>query len=101
MPKFQRHIFICGNQREAGHPRGSCDPTGEGLLQKAFKKKLAESGIRGDVVRANKSGCLEQCEHGPSVTVNGDHLQECTLERARELLDRRAEELLETHDSNH
>jgi len=69
MPKFQRHIFICGNQREAGHPRGSCDPTGEGLLQKAFKKKLAESGIRGDVVRANKSGCLEQCEHGPTVVV--------------------------------
>jgi (2Fe-2S) ferredoxin len=69
MPKFQRHIFVCGNQRETGHPRGSCDPTGEGALQKVFKKKLAEAGIRGDVVRANKSGCLEQCEHGPTVVV--------------------------------
>ena len=69
MPKFQRHIFICANQRETGHPRGSCDPSGEGLLQKAFKQKLAERGIRGDVVRANKSGCLEQCEHGPTVVV--------------------------------
>jgi (2Fe-2S) ferredoxin len=39
------------------------------LLQKAFKKKLSEHGIRGDVVRANKSGCLEQCEHGPTVVV--------------------------------
>jgi (2Fe-2S) ferredoxin len=69
MSKFEKHIFVCGNQREAGHPRGSCDPAAEGLLQKAFKKKLAERGIRGDVVRANKSGCLEQCEHGPTVVV--------------------------------
>jgi (2Fe-2S) ferredoxin len=69
MAKFEKHIFVCCNQREEGHPRGSCDPTGEGLLQKTFKKKLAEHGIRGDVVRANKSGCLEQCEHGPTVVV--------------------------------
>ncbi|HUN89602.1 MAG TPA: hypothetical protein VMU28_12455 [Terriglobales bacterium] len=69
MPKFEHHVFICTNQRESGHPRGSCDPNGEGSLQKAFKKSLAEHGIRGDVVRANKSGCLEQCEHGPTVVV--------------------------------
>jgi (2Fe-2S) ferredoxin len=69
MAKFEKHIFVCGNQREPGHPRGSCDPAGEGTLQKLFKKKLAEHGIRGDVVRANKSGCLEQCEHGPTVVV--------------------------------
>lgn len=69
MPKFQRHIFVCANQREEGHPRGSCDPTGEAVLQKLFKKTLAEHGIRGDIVRANKSGCLDQCEHGPTVVV--------------------------------
>jgi len=72
MPKFQRHIFVCANQRDQGHPRGCCDPIGEAVLQKIFKKKLAEHGIRGDVVRANKSGCLEQCEHGPTVVVYPD-----------------------------
>ena len=72
MPKFQKHIFICGNQRPPDHPRGSCDPTGEGVLQKVFKKKLADHGIRGDVVRANRAGCLEQCEHGPNVVVYPD-----------------------------
>jgi len=72
MPKFEKHIFVCANQRDEGHPRGCCDPTGEAALQKAFKKKLAEHGIRGDVVRANKSGCLEQCEHGPTVVVYPD-----------------------------
>lgn len=68
MPKFQKHIFICTNQREPGHPRGSCDPTGKGLFQKKFKQKLAEHGV-GNTVRANKSGCLEQCEHGQTVVV--------------------------------
>ncbi len=71
MPKFEKHIFICTNQREKDHPRGSCDPTGEGALQKVFKKKLAEHGIRG-TVRANKAGCLDQCEHGPNVVVYPD-----------------------------
>jgi (2Fe-2S) ferredoxin len=71
MPKFEKHIFICTNQRPEGHPRGSCNPTGQEELQKLFKKKLAEHGIR-NTVRANKAGCLDQCEHGPTVVVYPD-----------------------------
>jgi (2Fe-2S) ferredoxin len=67
MPKFTKHIFICMNQREPGHPRPCCDPTGQGELQRLFKTKLAERGIK--LVRANKSGCLDQCELGPNVVV--------------------------------
>jgi (2Fe-2S) ferredoxin len=69
MPKFEKHIFICNNQRPAGNPRGSCDPNAQAELHRLFKIKLAERGISGDRVRANKSGCLEQCEHGPTVVV--------------------------------
>ncbi len=68
MPKFEKHIFVCGNQRPEGHPRGCCDPAGQAELQKRFKKKLAECGLKGRV-RANQAGCLDQCEHGPSVVV--------------------------------
>jgi (2Fe-2S) ferredoxin len=67
VPKFDKHIFICTNQREEGHPRGCCDPTGQGELQRLFKTKLAQRGIKS--VRANKSGCLDQCELGPTVVV--------------------------------
>lgn len=74
MAKFRKHIFICQNQRDGEHPRGSCDPTGAGELQKLFKKALAEYGISGREVRANKSGCLEQCEHGPTVVVYPDEV---------------------------
>ena len=55
------------NQREVGHPRGCCDPTGQGELQRLFKIKLAQRGLKN--VRANKSGCLDQCELGPTVVV--------------------------------
>jgi len=71
MPKFEKHIFICGNQRPAGHPRGSCDPEAKAELQKLFKQKLSERGLKG-IVRANQSGCLDQCEHGPNLVVYPD-----------------------------
>jgi (2Fe-2S) ferredoxin len=71
MPKFEKHLFICCNQREAGHPRGCCDPAGQAQLQYLFKQKLALRGFK-KRVRANMSGCLDQCEHGPTVVVYPD-----------------------------
>jgi (2Fe-2S) ferredoxin len=68
MPKFKHHLFICTNSRELDHPRGSCDPQKAGDLHREFKTKLAKRGIK-DLVRANKAGCLDQCEHGPTVVV--------------------------------
>lgn len=68
MPKFEKHIFVCCNQREPENPRGCCDPAGKAELQFVFKQKLAERGLK-HKVRANKSGCLDQCEHGPTVVV--------------------------------
>lgn len=68
MPKFEKHIFICTNQRSPENPRGSCNPNGSGELHQLFKTGLAKRGLKG-TVRANKSGCLDQCEHGPTVVV--------------------------------
>src|SRR5882757_9020770 len=68
MPKFERHIFVCCNVRDASSPRGCCDPAGQAELQKALKQKLAERGLKGRV-RANQSGCLDQCEHGPNLVI--------------------------------
>lgn len=68
MPNFDRHIFICTNQRPPENSRGCCDATGLGQLQLQFKKELAARGLKGNI-RANKAGCLDQCEHGPTVVV--------------------------------
>jgi (2Fe-2S) ferredoxin len=68
MPEFTHHIFVCGNARKPGHPRGSCDPAGAQELREAFKAELKTAGL-GPLVRANHAGCLEQCEHGPTVVI--------------------------------
>src|SRR5215510_5477160 len=68
MAKFQKHIFICTNQREPGSARGCCTERARGDLQKLFKTAISERGLKGSV-RANKSGCLDQCEHGPTVVI--------------------------------
>ena len=71
MPPFERHIFVCCNQRPPDHPRGCCDPEASDALQKAFKKALAERGLNRRM-RANRAGCLDQCEHGPNVVIYPD-----------------------------
>lgn len=71
MAPFERHLFICTNQRPPDHPRGCCDPAASESLQKAFKKALAERGVHRRI-RANRAGCLDQCEHGPVVVVYPD-----------------------------
>jgi (2Fe-2S) ferredoxin len=68
MPQFTHHIFVCGNVREQGHKRGCCDPSGENRLREAFKNALRKTGS-GLLVRVNHAGCLDQCEHGPTVVI--------------------------------
>ncbi len=68
MPAFTHHIFVCCNQRADGHPRGCCDPDGQAALRDALKKEIARRKL-GPLVRANKAGCLDQCEHGPTVAI--------------------------------
>jgi len=68
MPKFTCHLFVCCNRREAGHSRGCCDPAGSEALREKFKSELNRRGL-GPTVRANKAGCLDQCELGPTVVI--------------------------------
>jgi (2Fe-2S) ferredoxin len=68
MAAFTHHVFLCENVREPNHPRGCCDPKGEGALRSAFKNELKKAGLALDT-RANKAGCLDQCEHGPTVVI--------------------------------
>lgn len=71
MAKFERHVFICTNMREPGSARPSCTRDGKGELHAIFKDKIKNAGLN-STVRANKAGCLDQCEHGPTVVVYPD-----------------------------
>jgi len=66
--KFHRHLFVCVNDRGAGHPRGSCAEKGGADVAEAFKVAIHERGLK-RVLRANKAGCLDQCAQGVTVVV--------------------------------
>jgi (2Fe-2S) ferredoxin len=68
MPSFQRHVFVCVNERAADHPRGCCKAKGSPEVRDALKKALKARGVATEV-RANNAGCLDQCEHGVTVVV--------------------------------
>lgn len=68
MPSFQRHVFVCVNERPPTSPKGCCAAKGGQQVRDAFKKKLALLGLKG-TVRANNAGCLDQCEVGVTVVV--------------------------------
>ena len=68
MAAFSHHVFVCCNAREPGHKRGSCDPDAGQDLRGSFKKELKRAGLARST-RANFSGCLDQCEHGPVVVI--------------------------------
>lgn len=64
---YKKHIFICINQRPEGS-RVSCGE-GHGLaLVAAFKKLIKDKGLNTEI-RAQKTGCLEACEAGPSIVI--------------------------------
>jgi (2Fe-2S) ferredoxin len=68
VPSFQRHVFVCVNERAPGNPKGCCKAKGAEQVRDELKKRLYEIGLKG-VVRANNSGCLDQCESGVTVVV--------------------------------
>jgi (2Fe-2S) ferredoxin len=65
--KFEKHIFICTNQRGEGE-RKSCGEKCGMELVKEFKKLLKERGLKGRM-RAQRAGCLDACDYGPSIVV--------------------------------
>jgi (2Fe-2S) ferredoxin len=65
---FQRHVFVCINERAADNPKGCCKARGGAEVRDALKKELGARGI-GKIVRANNAGCLDQCEFGVTVVV--------------------------------
>jgi len=68
MPSFQRHVFVCINERAPDHPKGCCKQRGGGEVRDRLKAELTARGLS-KVIRANNAGCLDQCEYGVTVVV--------------------------------
>ena len=89
MPTYQRHVFVCVNERPPGTPKGCCKEKGAELVRDELKKRLHAIGLKG-VVRANNAGCLDQCENGVTVVVYPEQVWygHVTVADIPELIDR-------------
>ncbi|MBP7962899.1 MAG: hypothetical protein KBG20_14690 [Caldilineaceae bacterium] len=65
MALYRKHIFICTSGPYCWYDCDQGDPDG---FLKYLKRRVAEAGLR-DAVRVNRSGCLNQCGHGPTLVV--------------------------------
>jgi (2Fe-2S) ferredoxin len=64
--RFEKHIFICANQKPEG--KACCgEARGLELVQK-FRDVISEKGLKGKV-RAQRAGCLDACKEGPALVI--------------------------------
>ncbi|MBI2429740.1 MAG: (2Fe-2S) ferredoxin domain-containing protein [Ignavibacteriales bacterium] len=68
MGRFQKHIFVCINERPENDPKGCCLLKGSVEIRDTFKNELKKLGIS-STVRANNAGCLDACEFGPTIVI--------------------------------
>jgi len=68
MPRPEKHVFVCLNERPPGNPKGSCTERGGPDLMAEFARVLEDREAWGKV-KITRSGCLGPCELGPNVLV--------------------------------
>jgi len=89
MSRYQRHVFVCTNERPPDHPRGCCRAKGSAEVRDLFKQEVKRLGLASSV-RAQQSGCLDACEYGVSVVIypEGIWYGGVTPEDVREIVER-------------
>jgi len=68
MPPFERHLFVCVNERGPDDARGCCAAKGAAEVRSRLKQLTFEAKLRGRV-RINSAGCLDCCERGVTIVV--------------------------------
>ncbi|RCS50631.1 (2Fe-2S) ferredoxin domain-containing protein [Bremerella cremea] len=67
MSKFTHHLFVCGKCKPSKrYGKGKTHDSGK--LRAALKKEIKRLGLKAQV-RANDSGCLDQCDDGQVVVI--------------------------------
>ncbi len=81
MAYYQRHVFFCCNQRDAG--RVCCADKGSIEMRDYAKARVKELGLAGPgQLRINQAGCLDRCEEGPCIVVYPEAVWYSYVDRA-------------------
>lgn len=68
MPRPQRHVFVCSQNRPAGHPRGACAHKGASDVLQTFWQELQNRNLYSEIA-VTYSGCIGPCDQGANVLV--------------------------------
>lgn len=66
--KYTKHVFICTNQRAPDAAKRSCGEAHGLALVSEFKRMIKEKKLNTEM-RAQKTGCFDICDFGPTVVV--------------------------------
>ena len=64
--KFEKHVFICINQRDPG--KECCAAKGSEEMVSVMKEEIKKRGLN-KKIRINKAGCLDQCSKGAAMVI--------------------------------
>ena len=68
----EKYVFVCLNQRPAGHPKGSCLDRGAADVFNALREEQGRRLLTSLKVVA--TGCMEACLVGPALLVVPDNV---------------------------
>lgn len=71
MSRPERHIFVCTQNRPAGHPKGSCGERGCPAVAEEFFREFESRFLWGKFA-ITTSHCIGPCRLGPNVLVYPD-----------------------------
>lgn len=71
MPKRERYLWVCINERDPENPKGCCTRGGGKDVRNALKVGLVKRGIV-KRFRVCESSCLDLCWKGPALAVMPD-----------------------------
>lgn len=85
--KYEKHVFICLNERTAEDARGCCLARGAKEVHALLKEEVKKRGLKN--IRINKAGCLDQCARGVAMVVypEGVWYQKVTVEDVSEIVE--------------
>lgn len=68
MPRPEKHVFICTQNRPQGHPRGSCGAKGCADVMNEFMNEIQSRNLFEKICLTN-TGCMGPCMSGTNVLV--------------------------------
>ncbi len=88
MDRYDKHIFVCINERPADNPKGSCSASDALQVFQKFRREITERGLKKRMC-ASKVGCLAACVAGPIVVIypEGIWYQKVTVDDVCEIME--------------